>query len=59
MSHKTSRGLADAVRARGLRKGKPSEHDRPPVQPLPGPRTRPLPGQLGLADEIDLERRTP
>ena len=52
MSHDTTpRGLAEALRARGGRKGKPTEGDRPRVTPLPGPRVRPLPGQLSLADE--------
>jgi hypothetical protein len=62
MTWKTSRGLSEALRARGLSKGKPTELDRPPPKPLPGPKARPLPGQLSLADEItttDEERRLP
>jgi hypothetical protein len=62
MHWKQSRGLTEALRARGLPKLKPSENDRPPVKPLPGPKLHPLPGQLSLADEsttADEERRTP
>jgi hypothetical protein len=46
----TSRGLSEALRARGLSKRKPTEHDRPRPQPPPGPKIRPLPGQLSLDD---------
>jgi hypothetical protein len=51
MTRKSPRGLSEALRARGLPQRKPTEHDRPPPQPLPGPKARPLPGQLSL-DEI-------
>ena len=62
MPWKQSRGLTEALRARRLSMRKPAEHDRPPPAPLPGPKARPLPGQLNLADEItttDEERRLP
>jgi hypothetical protein len=59
MPWKQSRGLTEALRARTLPKGQPTEHDRPPVKPLPGPKARPVPGQLNLADELNQERRTP
>jgi hypothetical protein len=52
MPWKQSRGLTEALRARRLPKREPRDNDRPPVKPLPGPKARPLPGQLNLADEI-------
>jgi hypothetical protein len=52
MPWKQSRGLTEALRARRLSKRQPSEHDRPPLPRLPGRKTRPLPGQLNLADEL-------
>jgi hypothetical protein len=59
MTRATPPGLAAALRARRLPKLKPSENDRPPAKPLPGPKEHPLPGQLSLADETTTERRNP
>jgi hypothetical protein len=62
MTWKQSRELTEALRVRGpSAKHEPTEHDRPPLR-LPGPKARPLPGQLNLADELEnttQERRDP
>jgi hypothetical protein len=42
----TPKGLAAALRARALQKRPPTDADRPPPSTLPGPKRRPLPGQL-------------
>lgn len=44
----TSPGLEQARAALKKRKGAPAEHDRPPVTPAPGPKRKPLPGQLDI-----------
>lgn len=42
-----SAGLTAALRARKARKGPPDPvHDQPPPRPLPGPKRKPLRGQL-------------
>lgn len=46
--HTEARGLAEARKATKKRKGKPSEHDAPPLTTFPGPKARELPGQLKL-----------
>lgn len=43
-----SAAVAVALRALKLRKGRPTEADRPPVTPLPGPKPTVLPGQRSL-----------
>ncbi len=42
------RGLREATRALGLRKGMPTDDDRPPLSTFPGRRVKPLDGQLAL-----------
>jgi hypothetical protein len=46
-------GLREALRARRLPARPPTEDDRPPMQPLPGPRRKPLPGQMTLEEATD------
>jgi hypothetical protein len=46
-------GLTAALRARRLEKREPTERDRPPPQPFPGPRRKPLPGQMTLEETTD------
>jgi hypothetical protein len=43
-----NRGMADALRARKLRKGLPAEKDAPPPSVFPGTRPKVLPGQLDV-----------
>jgi hypothetical protein len=43
-------GLREALRMHGLPRRKPTEADRPPPQPLPGPKPNHIPGQLELTD---------
>ena len=48
MTWKKSPGLVEATRLLKARKGKPTDADRPSPRPLPGPKRKPLPGQLDL-----------
>ena len=41
-------GLREAKRALGKRTGKATDADRPPITPLPGPKRKPVPGQLDV-----------
>jgi hypothetical protein len=59
MSDPASSGLPDAARMadaakRGLLR-RPDERDTPPPRPFPGPKVKPLPGQLALGEEPDAE----
>jgi hypothetical protein len=46
-------GLRDAVRAKRLPARPPTEGDRPPPQPFPGPKRKPLPGQIKIEEASD------
>jgi hypothetical protein len=41
-------GISEARRALNLRKGAPTDDDRPPPSVFPGKKNRPIPGQLDL-----------
>lgn len=49
---KDTRGLSDAQRALGLRKGSPSNEERPPVTAFAGRRARTLDGQLDIYGNV-------
>lgn len=46
-------GMSEARRAGRLRKGKPTDADRPKPKPAP-PSLEPIPGQLDLVAELEL-----
>lgn len=46
--HKAAHGLAEAWRLLGARRGKPTNADIPRPTAAPGPKRKPLPGQLDL-----------
>jgi hypothetical protein len=48
-----SAGVHEALRATRLPARRPTDEDRPPPQSLPGPKRKPLPGQMGLGEVID------
>jgi hypothetical protein len=47
---KESSGLRAAQAAREARKGKPSEHDAPPLRTFAGTQPPPIPGQMTLGE---------
>jgi hypothetical protein len=44
-------GIAAARRALKLEKRKPNDDDRPPPSKFPGPKRKPLPGQMTLGED--------
>jgi hypothetical protein len=56
MSVPRNAAVIEALRALDKPQRAPTEADRPPVQPLPGPKPRILPGQLDLDGHVYGER---
>lgn len=50
--YRPSRAELETLKALAARKGKPTDADAPPLSTFPGPKAKPLPGQLVLGDEV-------
>jgi hypothetical protein len=47
----SSPGMVAALRALRLQKRRPTDDDRPPASTFPGPKRKPLAGQMALGEE--------